>query len=86
MGGDLALAHAGIMIERHGNKTIVAAHQAGEAGDSANGALPVIERRKLCAGIEILVLDADLAHPPVTGGKKATSSFGPMRASKPACS
>src|SRR5882672_337148 len=86
MGGDLALGEARIMVERHRLHGVVGAHETDEARDGADLSGRGVERGDLCTGIEVFALDADLAHPPVTGGKKATSSFGPSVASKRACS
>src|SRR6185295_6914708 len=74
---DLALGHPGVVLEGHGDL----AHQADEARDGAY--LPVSGQvSDFETGIKVLALDRDL-HPPVTGGKNATSSPALMRA--PAC-
>src|SRR5688572_27180724 len=65
---DLALSHAGVVLEAHR----YIAHQADEAGNRPDFPVP----RKFPdfqAGVEVLALNRDL-HPPVTGGKNATSS------------
>src|SRR3954447_15464085 len=65
---DLALRHSGVVLERHGHIS----YQPDEARDRADASVPG-EPADLRAGIEILPLDRD-PHPPVTGGKNATSS------------
>ena len=66
------------------------AHQPDEARERADVGAPGGERRELGADVEGLALDPDHracapAHPqpPVTGGKKATSS--PGRTGSPGC-
>src|SRR5262245_15655101 len=65
---DLALGHPGVVLERHRDVS----HQPDEARDGAD---PPATRNSADLGIEVEVLSlhGDL-HPPVTGGKNATSS------------
>src|SRR5262249_61907034 len=58
--GQLALGHAGIMLERHVlDGAVLVAHRAGEGNDGADVAAPHLELRDLGADVEILLLDAD---------------------------
>src|SRR5258705_8017819 len=66
--GDLALGHPGVVLEGHRH----VAPQPHEARDRADASVAG-ELADLRAGVEVLPLDRD-PHPPVTGGKNATSS------------
>src|SRR5207237_7850931 len=85
MCGDLAFAHACVMIEGHGCEAAVAPDQTGECGDRARRAAAVLQRGDFRAGVEILRLDANVIHPPVTGGNNATSSSACITAFKSVC-
>src|SRR5262245_3935229 len=68
---DRVFGHARVVLERH---RIIAAHLADEARHRAD-AVVLLDVEHLEPEVEVLRLDGDL-HPPVTGGKKATSSPG----------
>ena len=65
---------AGVVLECHRD----IAHQANEAGNCTHFSFSA-KRAHFGASIKIFALDRDL-HPPVTGGKNATSSPALMRA------
>src|SRR5262249_7792773 len=85
MGGNLTLGKTGIVIEHHRLHPVIGAHETDEGRDRPDISRRSLERGDFGPGVEVFTLDPDLAHPPVTGGKKATSSLGPTRASKRAC-
>jgi len=58
------------MIEGHRHEAIIAAHQAMKLAMAPVAPSPSLRAASSAPGIEILALDADLAHPPVTGGKR----------------
>src|SRR6185436_13988604 len=76
--GDRALGHSGIVLERHrthGCVFVDIAHKPHERRDCADLCVSAGDRLDLGAAIEVFALDEDLhRYPPVTGGKKATSS------------
>ncbi len=67
------------MVEVQGPDPAIAAHYAGETGDTATAQR--LQRGEFGAGIEALRLHRDADHPPVTGGKIASSRAAPMGAS-----
>ncbi len=81
--GDLTLGHARKMLQRQGFHAAIAAHHADKAGNRAHPRFS--QRGNFHAGIEVFGLDFDF-HPPVTGGKKATSSASATGASNGTCS
>ena len=83
---ELALRHAREVLQRHGDQPvaeIIRTHQAGKTDDSTSLGTKLCD---LNSRIEIIRLNADIFHPPVTGGKKATSSSWPITAPSRACS
>src|ERR1700727_144395 len=77
---DLVLGHAGIMLElKRRDPSARVAAIADEAHHRADLGSPARERFSLRGWVEIVYLDADCrhrCHPPVIGGKNATS-FAP---------
>src|SRR3546814_472065 len=65
------LRHVRIMVEVKFNQTVIPAHQSSETRHRSAAAC--FQRRLLPPGIEILVLNGNGNHPPVTGGKLASS-------------
>ena len=75
------------MLEKHAGHilpVIEVPHVADEAGDRADSQIGGMQRVKLRAGIERALLNTNRhAQPPVTVGKKATSSPSTMASSRP---
>src|ERR1700742_2716809 len=78
---DLPLRHLGIMLKDQRLQPVVVPDIARKGRDGADISVRPAEPLYLRARIEVLVLNAD--HPPVTGGKNATSSVAATRASNP---
>src|SRR3546814_13628760 len=72
--GQRLFGHCLIMLQRHCGLPAVAPDDAGEARHRASACF---QPGQFSAGVEILGADADADHPPVTGGKMATS-FAPV--------
>jgi hypothetical protein len=73
---ELALGHAGVVLEGHRQDALAAvgvADEPGEARDGADVGATGGEAGELEARLERFGLDADHRQPPVTGGKNATS-------------
>src|SRR6185437_4970974 len=86
MACDLPLRHAGIMFERQRLQIVVAAHDANETCYATDVHLPIRQCLDLVVEVEVFLLNADMRfHPPVTGGKNATSSLSEIAASKLTC-
>ena len=72
----LRLRHGRIMFQLQRHQAIAPAHHAGEAGDPA--AAQRLQRGQFTRDVEILRLDRDPFHPPVTGGNSAISRASPI--------
>ena len=72
----LRLRHGRIMFQLQRHQAITPAHYAGEAGDPA--ASQRLQRGQFTRDVEILRLDRDPFHPPVTGGNSAISRALPI--------
>src|SRR3546814_7272803 len=68
--------HRRIMFQFERDQPAIPPDDAGEAGHAAAAA--GLQRGEFGCRIEILRLDGDAAHPPVTGGKIASSRASPM--------
>jgi hypothetical protein len=76
------LGHPRIVLQRH-RRHVTASDQANETGHRASVRITRRQGGDFGADVEVGFLNGDLFHPPVTGGKNATSSPSATGASMP---